>query len=137
MILDRLSQIEFAFNYWNISACLLKKWISYSETIILRNNQIKWSIISSFVLSLIRIVYIFKRAILARHHSDEFQLWLRLYLHIRTLQHTGNLTLPSWSQKVFPKGLLTVLRSIFRMQFPPTLKMKRLYSGKCSINEIH
>ncbi len=39
MIQDRLFQIEFAFNYWNISAYLLKKWIYYCEIIMLRNHK--------------------------------------------------------------------------------------------------
>ncbi len=42
LIQDRLLQIEFAFNYWNISAYLLKKWIYYYEIIMLRNNSVNY-----------------------------------------------------------------------------------------------
>ncbi len=42
LIQDRLLQIEFAFNYWNISAYLLKKWIYYCEIIMLENNRVNY-----------------------------------------------------------------------------------------------
>ncbi len=42
LIQDRLFQIEFAFNYWNISTYLLNKWIYYCETIMLRNNSVNY-----------------------------------------------------------------------------------------------
>ncbi len=58
--LDRLFPIEFAFNYWNISAYLLKKWIYYCEITMLRNNQ--------------RIVYIFESAMLAHHRPPPWRV---------------------------------------------------------------
>ncbi len=43
LIPDRLFQTEFAFNYWNISAYLLKKWIYYCEIReITRNNSVNY-----------------------------------------------------------------------------------------------
>ncbi len=42
LIQDKLFQIEFAFNYWNISAYLLKKWIYYYGIIMLRNNSVNY-----------------------------------------------------------------------------------------------
>ncbi len=52
-------------------------------------------------------------------------------------QNINNLTLPSWSQKVFPDDLLTILEEFFCKQAAASLRMKRLYAGKCSRNEIH
>ncbi len=72
LIQDRLFQIELAFNCWNISAYLSKKWIYYCEIIMLRNKT--HLITSNFVLSWIRIVYIFESAMLVRHRLNESQL---------------------------------------------------------------
>ncbi len=42
LIQDRLFQIEFAFNYWNIGAYSLKKWIYCCEIIMLRNKSVNY-----------------------------------------------------------------------------------------------
>ncbi len=65
--------LNFAFNYWNISVYLLKKWIYIVRSLCWEITQLT---ISNFVLTLIRIVYIFKSAMLAHHSFDESQLLL-------------------------------------------------------------